>query len=515
MKDRLSHSTDTLLIRSISANNLSPIELYQKVGWNKPSFLLDGSSGGWFDGRFSLMGSTPFGIFQSKERLSHFDCLIAEKQGRVTTCGDPLVALQAWLDRFRPPSPTEEPQIELSFTFGGVVGFFSYELTHQLEKIPFTEEKSDFPDIYLLFLNFYALIDHLKDVVHLIYNPIPEIRMGRKLKEVFEEGHEKINATEKKLTHPLTSHHSGSSASSPDKGFGPGGTTFTDAASDCSPESYIDMVHCAQAYIAEGDIFQANLSHEFTAPFLFDSLFSVYQRLWQINPSPFSCYLDLGEIQIASGSPERLVRIKKPLKGAVVETRPIAGTRPRGANPDQDKALIASLYVSEKEQAEHLMLIDLERNDLGKICRYGSVSVDSMMTLEKYSHVVHLVSNISGILLPEISPLQVLKALFPGGTITGVPKIRCMEIIAALERKARGIYTGSIGYIGFDGEMDLNIAIRTWIRKKEQMMFRVGAGIVADSDPQSEYQETLQKAAALMQAIRPDLKKNSVILNNL
>ncbi|MFQ5950282.1 MAG: anthranilate synthase component I family protein, partial [Nitrospiria bacterium] len=274
------------------------------------------------------------------------------------------------------------------------------------------------------------------------------------------------------------------------------------AQADRSPAAYMEMVRRAKGYIAAGDIFQANLSHRLTFRFPFKSLFPIYRRLWRINPSPFSAYLDLGEIQIASGSPERLVCIKKGAHADIVETRPIAGTRPRGRDPLEDIRMIKALYESEKERAEHLMLIDLERNDLGKICRYGTVRVDSLMTLEKYSHVFHLVSNVRGELIPGASPLQVLQALFPGGTITGVPKIRCMEIIAELEGKARGIYTGAIGYIGFGGEMDLNIAIRTWVRRGDEMMFQVGAGIVADSDPQSEYQETLQKAAALMKALQ-------------
>jgi anthranilate/para-aminobenzoate synthase component I len=210
----------------------------------------------------------------------------------------------------------------------------------------------------------------------------------------------------------------------------------------------------------------------------------------------------LGTIEIASGSPERLVHLHKETEKRFVETRPIAGTRPRGKNLTEDEKMIRQLYESEKERAEHLMLVDLERNDLGKICRYGSVHVDSLMALEKYSHVIHLVSQIRGEIRPEILPTQVIKALFPGGTITGVPKIRCMQIISELEKKSRGIYTGAIGYITFSGEMDLNIAIRTWVRHHDTLTFQVGAGIVADSDPDLEYQETLQKAAALMNALQ-------------
>jgi anthranilate/para-aminobenzoate synthase component I len=340
-------------------------------------------------------------------------------------------------------------------------------------------------------LNLFVLFDHAKDCLHIIFNPSPEIRLGETREKVYQEGQEKMDRVCDGLAGPTP------------QGKGEGLAISQPGKTGCSPDEYMAMVRQAKAYITAGDIFQANLSHRLTFEAPHVSLCEVYRRLWQINPSPFSAYLDLGEIQIASGSPERLVRIRKTPHDHIVETRPIAGTRPRGGTPLQDEQMIKALYGSDKERAEHLMLIDLARNDLGKICRYGSVSVDEMMVLEKYSHVFHLVSNIKGSLVQGTTPLQVLQALFPGGTITGVPKIRCMEIIYELERHARGIYTGAIGYIGFGGEMDLNIAIRTWVRTKGQMSMQVGAGIVADSIPDREYQETLQKAAALMKALKP------------
>ena len=482
------------LLKTLCANGLSPLDLYQKMNCSVSTFLLDGSKGGWFNGKFSLLGGTPFGIFQSKGQTSRLDLRIPGKEMCMSIAGDPLLALQHWLDQFQMTAAAPAPLAEIPFVGGGAVGFFSYELARQFEHLPETQDDTGLPDIHLLFLNSFIVFDHQKNLIHLIYNPNPEIQMGHPTETVYQGAREKIAQMAERLTtlEPST-------PIPPPKTK----TGHIEITTSCSKEHYMALVQRAKTYIEAGDIFQANLSQTFSAVCPFESLFGLYQRLWEINPSPFAAYLDFGEIQIASGSPERLVRITKKDGKTLAETRPIAGTRPRGMTPAEDDALIASLYQSAKERAEHLMLVDLERNDLGKVCEYGSVSVDSLMALEKYSHVLHLVSNIKGVLRPNTSALAVLKAMFPGGTITGVPKIRCMEIIAELEGKARGLYTGSIGYIGFDGTMDLNIAIRTWVRHKEKMMFQVGAGIVADSDPEKEYQETLHKAAALMEALRP------------
>ncbi len=493
-KGRVASAKDSPLpfVKTVKANGLHPVDTLQKGRWEEALFLLDGSAGGWFDGRYSLFGGSPFARFQSKGKSSRFDTLHSGKKQSTSSASNPLLHLQRWLDRFRPTVEADRPLSEIPFLDGGVVGFFSYDLVRQFEAIPPpAKEDPDLPDIDLLFLNLFVLFDHAKDCLHIIYNPAPEIRLGEPRERVYQEGQEKLKRVCEGLAGPT-----------PQRKFE--GLVFPQKGrTGCSKKEYVEMVRRAKAYIAAGDIFQANLSHRLTFEASRSSIFEVYRRLWQINPSPFSAYLDLGKIQIASGSPERLVRIRKTPHDDIVETRPIAGTRPRGGTPLQDEQMVKALYGSEKERAEHLMLIDLARNDLGKICRYGSVSVDEMMALEKYSHVFHLVSNIRGSLVPGTTPLQVLKALFPGGTITGVPKIRCMEIIYELESQARGIYTGAIGYIGFGGEMDLNIAIRTWVRTKDQMSMQVGAGIVADSIPEREYQETLQKAAALMKAIKP------------
>ena len=483
------------LIKTISANLISATQLFQRMNFREKALLFDGAMGGWFEGRFSLLTGSPFGIFRSKGSQSRFDYFTENGTQRFTSNSDPIVTLQGWLDRFKAKTISYGSASNIPFLQGGLAGFFSYELVHHFENIPAAaQQNKHLNDIHLLFLNLFILIDHRKDLLHMIYAPLPEIRMGRNPKSVHREGWQKIRALEERLLQS-SDHLDRIPAPSiqPDFSF--------QATSHCSRERYIEMVLQAKEYIAVGEIFQANLSHCFSTRFPSKSLFALYQKLSTINPSPFSAYLDLKEVQIASVSPERLVQIKKGRTEDVVETRPIAGTKPRGTDQVADQNLVDSLYQSDKERAEHLMLIDLARNDLGKICRYSTVKVDSMMTLEQYSHVSHLVSNITGILRPGTSPLQVLGAIFPGGTITGVPKIRCMAIISELEKRARGIYTGAIGTIGFDGEMDLNIAIRTAVLENECLSYQVGAGIVADSDPALEYQETLHKAAAFFKAI--------------
>jgi anthranilate/para-aminobenzoate synthase component I len=257
------------------------------------------------------------------------------------------------------------------------------------------------------------------------------------------------------------------------------------------------MVRCCKEYIAAGDIYQANLSQRFTAKIGNTDPLQLYTVLRDINPSPFAAYLDFGDLQLVSSSPERLIS----LRGGVAETRPIAGTRRRGGDRAETQELSAELLTNEKERAEHIMLLDLERNDLGKVCGYGTVQVDEMMVVEDYSHVIHIVSNVRGELTAGRDAFDLVRAVFPGGTITGVPKVRCMEIIDELEPVARGPYTGSIGYISNAGDMDLNIIIRTFVIKDHMAHVQVGAGIVADSDPEREYFETLQKAEALKRAL--------------
>jgi anthranilate/para-aminobenzoate synthase component I len=259
----------------------------------------------------------------------------------------------------------------------------------------------------------------------------------------------------------------------------------------------MNMVRRAKEYIAAGDIFQANLSLRVSAKIGNTDPWELYKILRSINPSPFAGYIAFDDYQIVSSSPERLVSIRD----GIVETRPIAGTRPRGKDRDENEMMRKELLLNEKERAEHIMLIDLERNDIGRVSDYGSVHVDELMITEDYSHVIHIVSNVKGNLASGKTCFDAIKAAFPGGTITGVPKVRCMEIIDELEPVSRGPYTGSFGYIGFSGSMDLNIIIRTFVTKDGFAYVQAGAGIVADSDPEKEYYESLKKAEALIRTL--------------
>jgi anthranilate synthase component I len=266
------------------------------------------------------------------------------------------------------------------------------------------------------------------------------------------------------------------------------------------PQRYLEGVERVIRYIRDGDVFQVNLSRAWRGTLNGDvSPADLYQRLRTRNPAPFAALATLPGGAIIASSPERLVRVT----GERIETRPIAGTRPRGAGGEADRALATQLLAHPKERAEHIMLLDLERNDLGRLCRPGSIRVDEMMTLESYQTVHHIVSNVSGRLRPGTSPGETIRAVFPGGTITGCPKVRCMEIIAELEGEGRGAYTGSLGYLNRDGDMDLNILIRTLVQQGGSIQFRTGAGIVADSDPQRELEETRHKAEGLLRALAP------------
>ncbi len=353
------------------------------------------------------------------------------------------------------------------------MGFWGYELAIFFEKIRFRKKQD--PGIPLLHLGFYReliVFDHKNKKYFLVAHD----KDGKnKNAGKFDELKKYFNGT--KLSVPLKPFTV--------KKFKPG----------ISQDRFEKMVRKAKAYIEAGDIYQANISQRFSFEFSGSPL-RLYDFLRKINPSPFSSFLQFGEMRMISSSPERLVS----KKGRVCETRPIAGTcRRKGGR--FDRQMIRDLLANEKEQAEHIMLVDLERNDLGRVCDYKSVRVEEMMTVEKYSHVLHIVSKITGKLSKNKDGLDLIRALFPGGTITGCPKIRCMEIIDELEPVQRGPYTGSIGYIDFSGDLDLNIIIRTVILKKDRGFFQVGAGIVYDSDPQKEYEETLHKGEALAEAL--------------
>lgn len=374
---------------------------------------------------------------------------------------------------FGHPAPDDLGILPADLPFvGGWLGWLGYDLAWEIEQLPYTR-----PDYLPLPMAFwyqpagFAVLDHQTDSLWLAASCEEDLRgLVARLSQ-------------------------GSSVSVPTLEL----SKLADPVLALSQGDYEAAVRKAKEYIHAGDIFQANLSLRFSTTGKIQP-WSLYRQLQQINPSPFSCYYQTPWGYVVSCSPERLVQVQ----GNLVQTRPIAGTRPRGQDLAQDQAMAAELLSNTKERAEHIMLVDLERNDLGRVCRWGTVQVDELLVLESYSHVIHLVSNIRGELQPDVSGLDVIKAVFPGGTITGCPKVRCMEIIEELEPVRRNLFYGSCGYIDQRGHLDLNILIRTLLvnPEKTQAWGQIGAGIVADSEPTREWQESLQKAQALFQALQ-------------
>lgn len=461
----------------------SPFELYTKVAsTHRPSFLFESGVHLPSTGRYSFFACDPYLIVRGTSLHSVQQTADGhERQGDA-----PFLHLSRLLSQSYITRPPHLPPF-----FGGAVGYFSYDLARQFERLPtLSHDDLATPDLEFAFFDLVAAVDHEQNRLILMYCPPLERFLGEPREKLFREGRDRLTALAARLSSPT-----------PAELFNaPLRFTFEP---EQSRSSYIDRVRRCQAYIAAGDIYQVNLSHRFTVTGLIDSVLPpllwdllAYRQVRALNPSPFSGLLRFPLTSLISSSPERLVR----LRGRRADTRPIAGTRPRGRDVAADQRLAHELQANEKERAEHIMLVDLERNDLGRVCEFGTIQVDELLSLERYSHVVHLVSNVSGLLKPNATGFDLLRAMFPGGTITGVPKVRCMEIIEELEPVRRGPYSGSMGYICWSGDLDFNILIRTLIRRQGVGYLQVGAGIVADSDPAREYEETLHKAQAFFQA---------------
>ncbi len=475
-----------------------PLTIYRALRNEKiPSVLLESARLSQKTGRYSFIGRNPFlslAAWGPEITLNSFGV-------KEVFHGDPFQITQRILDLF----PTD-PQPGLPPYTGGVIGYFGYEAKNYLEPtLPRSlKEAPGLPDAYLLFFNEGVVLDHEKQAVFLFTN----VKTGKDLRKSFNHGAKSLDTLENDLKHGQPA-----KAVSPPKRFSDPGQTprsrfyFHDDARDnrhqrsflessLSREEFIQKVKAIKRIIRRGDVYQANLSQRFSFVLEKEPL-DVYKNLKTVNPSPFFGFLDAVDFQIISGSPERLLK----LEDGVLETRPMAGTRARGKSKKADQALSMDLILNPKERAEHIMLVDLERNDLGRVSEYGSVCVDEFMVVENYSHVKHIVSNVRGVLKKDLNAVEALKAFFPGGTITGTPKIRCMEILDELEPVERGPYTGSLGYISFTGNMDFNILIRSLVIKRKTAHLQVGAGIVADSIPEKEYEETLYKAEGLLTAI--------------
>ncbi len=455
-------------------DNIACSKLLEAIALRPYSFFLDSGSGIYRGdlGRYSLAGWNPFLILKSRGNSIQ----LIQKERVVRRRGNPFFILRDILDKYRVDSTPED----LPPFVGGGVGYLSYDLCHFWENLP-SKAKDDLglPELYIAFYDKVLIIDHLEKRTLISAVSSFSKRDNSTIKERIEE----IRRLEQK-----------NDAVKGEKVAVKPGELILE--SNFTKQEYLQAVRKAKNYIREGDIFQVNLSQRFHSR-LFVSPYRLYQSLREINPAPFAAYLNFNEIKILSSSPERFLRVR----GRKIQTRPIKGTRPRGRNEEEDKKLGKELLASEKDRAELVMIVDLERNDLGRVCRYGSVKVEELVKLEAYPTVFHTASTIRGTLAPGKDRIDLLQTTFPGGSITGAPKIRAMEIIDELEPTKRSVYTGSLGYFGFNESMDLNIVIRTFLAKNGDLYFQVGGGIVADSDPEKEFQETLDKAKALISSL--------------
>lgn len=460
------------IIEEIKAKS-PPVRLFHAIKDLPYSFFLDSATDHEKLGRFSFLGCEPFLIFKSKR-----DAVSLEwRDGRLENFkANPFYALKEILKRYE----ILNAGVGLPFVSGGV-GYFAYDLKDFTERLPDnTADDLNLPDCIFCFYDVVMIYDNLKARAYLASSGLPEMKPieNRRRRE------ERLKEFKNKLAE--------GSVFQAYRGKMP----LTFLKSNFSKTSYMKAIEKAKDYIKKGDIYQVNLSQRFEAELKMEP-FELYSRLRDYSATPFSAYLDFGDITILSSSPERFL-LKR---GNYIETRPIKGTRPRGEDAFSDLNLERELLESQKDRAEHVMIVDLERNDLGRICEYGSVFPREFIVLERYATVFHLVSTVSGQLKKKVDPLDCLLATFPGGSITGAPKIRAMEIIEELEPVKRSIYTGTIGYISFDGNMDTSIVIRTFVIKGNKVYFQVGGGIVADSDPEAEYEETLDKAKGLLLAL--------------
>ncbi len=464
------------LIAEAFADLETPLSLYLKLaGGAAHSFLLESVVGGERFGRYSFIGLPA----KTLVRASGFATEVVTR-GQVVERheGNPLDFIAAYQQRFKPALRPGLPRF-----CGGLAGYFGYDAVRYIEPRLSKTCKGggiDVPDVQLLQCEELAVIDNLSGRLYLIVWADP----GQP--EAYFTGKRRLSELQDKLRYSVTA---------PPVKRGPSYAVER----EFDKAAYLQAVERSKDYIAAGDMMQVQIGQRLKKRYT-ESPLSLYRALRSLNPSPYMYFYDMGGFQIVGASPEILVRQEHTPEGDKITIRPLAGTRPRGATPEQDKALEAELKADPKERAEHLMLIDLARNDIGRIARTGSVKVTDAFVIERYSHVMHIVSNVEGLLVDGMRNLDVLRATFPAGTLTGAPKIRAMEIIDELEPVKRGIYGGACGYLSFAGDMDVAIAIRTGIVKDNTLYVQAAAGVVADSVPEMEWRETEHKARALIRA---------------
>ena len=452
---------------------LSAAQAFDLIEGQSFSFFLDSGMDPHKLGRYSFIGSRPFMVLNCRGK----ECSITRGDKSTQQPGNPFDILGRLLDEYR----LDCADSPLPF-IGGAMGYLSYDLCHFIEKLPSTAiDDLQLPECYFAFYDLVIGWDHLEDRCYVISSGLPETDEDKRMTLASE----RLSQAKSLLA----------SAPQPDCQPQPA-SEAAELSGNFSRDEYIDAVEAARNHIIAGDIFEVNLSQRFQAR-LNVSPYQLYQRLRSINPAPFAAYLGFDKVQVVSASPERFIR----RLGDWVETRPIKGTRRRGCNQAEDEALAKELLASQKDRAENIMIVDLERNDLGRVCRYGTVEVTELAILEVFPTVFHLTSTVTGRLNLGRGVVDLLKAIFPGGSITGAPKVRAMEIIDELEPTRRSVYTGGIGYIGFNGDLDLNIVIRTFLVKDGMAYFQAGGAVTYDSDAAAEYQETLDKARALLDAL--------------
>jgi anthranilate synthase component I len=467
------------VVKEIIADLLTPVSAFLKIAEHSDyAFLFESVEGGERVARYSFLGKDPFLVLRSREGRT-----IVDRSGVTTESDEPFVpALRRLMTEFRSPFVPGLPR----FT-GGAVGFIGYDASPIFEpalqdawtRAGWTTGAED--DAGFMLFDTVLAFDHVKHRILIVANA--RITADEDLKALYQFACAKIQFLERELERGL---------SQPE----PQRRDASEVRSNQARDTFESGVRTIKERIAAGDIYQAVLSQRFEAEVTADP-FTVYRALRHVNPSPYMYFMRMGGLSIVGSSPEMLVRVE----GRRVETHPIAGTRPRGTNEEDDLRLAEELKKNEKERAEHVMLVDLGRNDLGRVCEFGTVRVPQYMALERYSHVMHLVSRVEGRLAEDRDHLDALVACFPAGTVSGAPKIRAMQILAELEPTRRDIYAGAIGYIDFAGNLDFCIAIRTITIRTDRARVQAGAGIVSDSNPAAEYEETRDKARALLQAL--------------
>ena len=450
----------------------TPLSVYLKLANQPYTYLLESVVGGERFGRYSFIGIAA----ESRLEVRGNECSEFER-GKLKhrqRADDPLSFIREYQARFKAAAQPGLPRF-----CGGLVGYFGYDTIRYIEKKLVATAKPDplgVPDVLLVLSEQLAVVDNLSGKIFLVVYVDPSSAGA------YQRGRQRLKELLEALRRPVAI-----PAASP--------AAAQQARSEFGEVQYLKAVEHAKRYIFDGDIMQVVLSQRMSQPFTASPL-ALYRALRALNPSPYMFFLNFGDFHVVGASPEILVR----LENGNVTLRPIAGTRPRGKTPEEDAALAKDLLADPKERAEHVMLMDLGRNDVGRVAQTGSVRVTENMTIEHYSHVMHIVSHVEGKLRPGLDAIAVLKATFPAGTVSGAPKVRAMEIIDELEPTKRGIYAGAVGYLGFNGDMDLAIAIRTAVLKDGNLYVQAGGGIVADSVPQSEWQETQNKARAVLRA---------------